>query len=862
MGNHITIRAKIPWIGYSGSAVQQNHAEDLSHGYLLWNVYGKNQHNVEFRQLPNVKPYVTIDWAGSVSETIKLAKTYPKGTRYRIKAIAHIAQREIQDLSTILKQDLFASEVTFKLEHQTLNENIVFAGDQEIKQTDIRDCDVLYRLVRDYHSHANETDDTWEKVCDQIKTYISDGSIREEIVRNTKFVLRNLRFDNTFSYGESNVIDFDKMNGIVGVFGTNRSGKSSIVGTLMYAIFNSTDRGPVKNLYVCNARKSYCYTNIIMTVNGVDYVIERQTTKQENKRGTPTASTALNLYKIDDNGEAIDLCGEQRNDTERVIRSLIGTPDDFMLTSLSAQGEINQFIQHGSTKRRQILSRFLDLDVFDRLYDMANKDVNIVKAQLKLFPQDKNWEASRAELDRRLEDLTRDMSSCVDKLNDNNEQLAMKRVAMASHRDYTPVTKSQVISQASKVTTLRTTLSHLNERLSIVNVDVDKMSEKITKIDELTKEYDVEALRAQSLELSNIERKFSDAMHSLDAAVTDIKHREKSLKILEDVPCGDQYTSCKFIKDAHVVKETIESKRKQFLQLTSKFEDMKSSVTELRKKNVQDQLDKLRKLHDMASKLTVDVSFRRVDIVKLERDIKNFGAELCREEAKLGELEEALKNEENAEVVSIRSDIESLLAVISSLDATRTRLASQHGKTLSDIEKLSIECQTRDSLLQKMKIYELIASAFSRKGIPNVITTSRLPMINAEISKILTGIVDFAVELEVDPDTDAMDVYINYGDSRRIIELASGMEKMISSVAIRVALINISSLPKTDTFIIDEGFGALDDASVEACNQLLISLKKYFKSIIVISHVDAVKAAVDNVIDITKVEKDSRIVYD
>jgi exonuclease SbcC len=161
-----------------------------------------------------------------------------------------------------------------------------------------------------------------------------------------------------------------------------------------------------------------------------------------------------------------------------------------------------------------------------------------------------------------------------------------------------------------------------------------------------------------------------------------------------------------------------------------------------------------------------------------------------------------------------------------------------------------------------MKAYELISSAFSRKGIPSVVVASQMPAINAEIAKILSGIVEFTVELEIDDESDSMEVYLNYGDSRRIVELGSGMEKMISSIAIRVALINISSLPKTDMFIIDEGFGALDDAGVEACNRLLSSLKKYFKTIIVITHVDGVKDAADTIIEITKNEKDSKVFYE
>jgi exonuclease SbcC len=83
------------------------------------------------------------------------------------------------------------------------------------------------------------------------------------------------------------------------------------------------------------------------------------------------------------------------------------------------------------------------------------------------------------------------------------------------------------------------------------------------------------------------------------------------------------------------------------------------------------------------------------------------------------------------------------------------------------------------------------------------------------------------------------------------------MEKVIASIAIRVALINISSLPKTDMLIIDEGFGALDEHSVEECSKLLISLKRYFRLLLVITHVDALKDCVDQVIEISRKEKDS-----
>jgi DNA repair exonuclease SbcCD ATPase subunit len=62
-------------------------------------------------------------------------------------------------------------------------------------------------------------------------------------------------------------------------------------------------------------------------------------------------------------------------------------------------------------------------------------------------------------------------------------------------------------------------------------------------------------------------------------------------------------------------------------------------------------------------------------------------------------------------------------------------------------------------------------------------------------------------------------------------------------------------------FIIDEGFGTLDENNVAACNRLLDSMRKWFKNIMIISHVDGVKDAVDNTLDISSSGKDAKITY-
>ena len=115
---------------------------------------------------------------------------------------------------------------------------------------------------------------------------------------------------------------------------------------------------------------------------------------------------------------------------------------------------------------------------------------------------------------------------------------------------------------------------------------------------------------------------------------------------------------------------------------------------------------------------------------------------------------------------------------------------------------------------------------------------------------------------KIKEESNNIELYIDYGDSSRKIETGSGMEKSISSLALRVALLNISSLPKTNMFIIDEGFGVLDENNLEACNRFLISLKRFFKNIILISHIDSVKDTVDNLLEITSSGANSKVVYE
>ena len=196
---------------------------------------------------------------------------------------------------------------------------------------------------------------------------------------------------------------------------------------------------------------------------------------------------------------------------------------------------------------------------------------------------------------------------------------------------------------------------------------------------------------------------------------------------------------------------------------------------------------------------------------------------------------------------------------IKSLKTEMFDYAQNIGRCQAKIKQLEEESLEYDRLQVEWRVYDYLLKATSWRGIPTYIMKKQLPIINAELTKILQDISGFTVELDISDRR--TDIFINYGDSRRPIECASGMEKMVSSMALRVALGNVSNLNKSDMFIVDEGFGALDPQNLESVTSLLHRLKAYYRLIMVISHVDVIKDSVDNVVEITKCGKDSKVIY-
>ena len=846
-------------IAYPGSTIQQNYGEDPGKGFLYWEIENKDKFTSTFHEIYHSHPFVTIEWTGSVYDTVKKALKFPKGARFRVKSGFPIPQAEIKQLHSELQEKLNASEIVFKYETFESTPVETFSDGEDL--LNMRDPSVLLKLLKEFYAEKEVKDEEWDKIEQLLKQQVALVS-KEDSPRNLKWSLKSLKFSNTFAYGKNNLINFSNLSGIVGIFGRNRSGKSSIPGTMMYSLFNSTDRGSIKNLHVINTRKGHCVSEVDFEVNGNTYRVERQSVKKQNRKGVVSAATQANFWQIDSAGNTLDMSGEQRRDTDKLLRDLIGTKENFLLTSFSSQGDMNAFIKNRATQRKQILSHFLDLDIFEKLLAAVKEESSYTKALLEKYPE-REWKSLILEKSLKLRSLQSERESTESDYSTLQQRLQSLKIHAANQNADDIVTPTDVKNQEIQIKISKKRLSSLEDTEKEINEGIDSLKQKLVKIEEIRSRFPIEGLR-ESLESKNsLEKNLIKISSDLIGESRVLDSQKQSVKLLNQVPCGDKFPTCKFIKNSHESKKLIKAQNEKIDNISENLKAVQEQVGTLISQNLEEKIKKYQKLLENESKFKVDISNLRVSQGENEREKINITDSLIHMEDELISLNSrVVDTDEVSELDKLKSQIIELEMEFKSVDTKRLSLSENVGLLSSELNRLEEEKKEYTRLLSEWRIYELIMRAFDKRGIPIQILSSQLPKINAEIAKILQGVVGFTVELEADSSSNAMDIYINYGDSRRIIECGSGMEKMLSSLAMRVALINISSLPKSDILIIDEGFGSLDEMNIAACNRLLISLKRWFKCIFVISHIDAIKDVADNIIEITSKGKDSMVVVE
>ena len=204
--------------------------------------------------------------------------------------------------------------------------------------------------------------------------------------------------------------------------------------------------------------------------------------------------------------------------------------------------------------------------------------------------------------------------------------------------------------------------------------------------------------------------------------------------------------------------------------------------------------------------------------------------------------------------IDLESNIDGIDKKINFLNGEIKVLETNRENILSSIDKV-------EELEDKHAAYQYYMDAIKRDGVPYELISKALPTIEGAINDILSQIVDFSMILEMDGKN--INCYIVYdNDNVWPLELSSGMERFISSLAMRVGLINVSNLPAANFLAIDEGWGTMDSDNLNSVYNLFQYLKTQFQFTMIVSHIDSMRDAVDTLLEIKKENNFSNVSFD
>ena len=846
-------------IRYAGSTVQQNHGETNDKGFLVWDIKSKDSFTCKHIILENPKPFITIELTpkGRLPNKFKA----PKGARLRLVSNNNLPLSTMKKAVEVAKHRHKPESITF-LNRAAGERGNVDDLTEGLENDNLRDIAVQEELIQEYLKDFQPDDELMQRVLKLNSKYNSSLEQNEEVGRNINWKLESFEWDNLFNYGEGNKIDFNKLSGIVGIFGKNYSGKSSVIDGVLYTLFNSTSKNERKNLNIINQNKESCQGKVKISIGNKIYTVSRETEKYTKKiKGEETleAKTDLNFECYDEaTEEKTSLNGLTRTETDRNIRKHFGTLEDFLLTSMSSQLGALQFISEGSTRRKEILAKFLDLEMFEQKFKMAKEDAADLRGALKRL-EGKEFDQDIFEAEKELifnENETKDQTQKCETHKEKLSELRIESDQVVKKIDSIPTEIIDIEEVLNSIEEKEESVTSLILERVKINDDLYEKKGFLSRIDEFIANFNIEDVKENKNLAIEKQEKLNKLVNEINSGELKLKNQEKKAELLKEVPCGSEYSHCKFIKDAYVAVDGLSLTKKILKSLNEKDKEITKELQLLDPEKIDDHLQKYDQLLTKKNNLGSDMVNLELMSEKNEITYKSLNKEVEDLRAKSGEYYENKEIIENkGSFIKDLREIKKILLKkekdIKKCEEAMLELYKEHGSLEQKLTSLKDQKKELEDLREDYSAYDLFMRCMHSSGVSYDIIKKKLPVINNEIAKVLTNVVDFEVFFE--DDGKHLKIFIKHPKHEpRPIDMGSGAEKTIAAMAIRLALLSVSNLPKSNIFILDEPGTALDAENMDGFVSILELIKSYFKTVLLISHLESLKDCVDAQITIDK----------
>ena len=667
-------------------------------------------------------------------------------------------------------------------------------------------------------------------------------STSEEVAAFKKWYIKKIKFSNFLSYGENQVLDFEKCDGITVVESDppNFGGKTVLtVDLLMFLFFNTTTKTTkAEEIFNRFTDKDKVRVEGEITIDGEDYLIVRSIERKKSKAGEWTVKTELDFFKKLADGQLQNFTGEQRRETEKFIKNSIGEQEDFLMTILTTATNLEDLIESKPTARGQVLTKFLGLEflkkkeetgkelysefskgMLSNIYNTENlKQVNeLSEQQISTFEsQIKIANTSIVDVTTRLkkgqeykEGLIGSKHTDIDQeliiINPSNIQLEIQGIVNEN---------SNLVKQIDDVNVVEPSAYYHEDQHDKVK---EEYNEKYKiKVQLETKISDIKKL--QSSVEGGIQCEHC-GINLMNASITQAKiaelagfitQNDKNEGLMRDLTVKEQsFTQLKKEFDLYEKNKLIKSK----LELTLESNELKKSKLDDKLKRYFDVQEKIKNNNEIEQKLIK----ANILIEELEREKRQYENTVTSNTVEIKTLNEKIKKN-NEYIITIAEEFE------------------------------------------KERIYKIYSEVFGKNGISKLIMKTMMPLINSELQRLLQDSSYFRLEIRIS-DKNEVEFWMidNSTGVEKLMVSGSGYERTIASLALRAVLSKVCSLPKPNIIVFDEVFGKISNDNLDMVSEFFQKIKEYFEKIFVITHNPLVSNWADTVVKINKVDNISKV---
>lgn len=788
---------------------------DLFNPQRMFN-YNSMTHNLDVNKFEN--PYLQVIWED----------TPENFTQEKIKSVKQYFQKKYntQNVNVIPKAKTVTDEVM-----QTVDVSV-----------NIMDRNYQIELIKNYLKSKNYENYT-EKIL-QLDKIVENKIISstDDVAAFKKWYIKKIEFSNFLSYGENQVLDFEKCNGITVVESDppNFGGKTVLtVDLLMFLFFNTTTKtSKAEEIFNRFSGKDKVSVKGDIIIDGEEYIIVRNIERKKAKSGEWNVKTDLDFFKKLADGQLQNFTGEQRRETEKFIKNSIGEEEDFLMTILTTATNLEDLIESKPTARGQVLSKFLGLD-FLKKKEETGKELysEFSKGMLSNVYNTETLNQEILDSETKIIQLQHDIATDTKELDDTIEKIKKGQEYKDSivSMKYTDIDQELLIikpeSIESEIKTIDIANTTLTTQMNSVNVIEPSSFYYEDKHDEVKEQYNTiykEKLGYESKlnDIKQLKNSVKDGIKCEHCGIELMNAAITKSKLDEETYYGQ------LLSGANAVLDSLTKNEQSFTQLKKEFDEYEKNKL-------------------VKSKLELSIESNNLKKSKLEDKL-----------ARYHEVQEKIKKNTQLEQQIIKanmrlSELETLKRNydknITSANIFITNLTAKIKNNQDYIKKIAEE-------FEKEKIYKIYSEIFGKNGISKLIMKTMMPLINSELQRLLQDSCYFRLEIRIS-DKNEVEFWMidNSTGIEKLMASGSGYERTIASLALRAVLAKVSSLPKPNVIVFDEVFGKISNDNLEMVSEFFTKIKEYFEKLFVITHNPIINNWADSMVKITKKDNISEV---